>query len=109
MKSQVYYKLYTNVQRDIDDDDNNRDAGDMNEFEEDNVGLFMSCSEKNKKHMIVYYNPPRKLTCSTSSSGHHRVGASYFLQNLAHNFMFLCFCRSYHHNYHYPPRRLGTF
>lgn len=97
-KSQVYYnKLYTNVNNDEVDDDNDVD---YHNWEEDNIHLFMSPKDTNKKHLIVYYKPTRKFINSDS----------YFLQNLAHNFMYLCFCRSYHHqNYHYPNRRLGTF
>ncbi|KAI8128053.1 Autophagy-related protein 101 [Lucilia cuprina] len=108
IKSQVYYKLYANVQSDIDDDDdaNDNDDVDIDESDmkkEEQVGLFMSCRDKNKKHMIVYFNPARSATAAV----YQQRDRSYFLQNLAHNLMFFCFCRSYHHNYHYTPRRLA--
>lgn len=120
-KSQVYYKLYTNVQnndkknKEQDNDEDDCDAEDaivhdtndnVNVWEEDNIHLYMSPKDINKKHLIVYYKPPRKLMHNCFMKN------SYFLQNLAHNFMYLCFCRSYYHphqNYHYTNRRLGTF
>lgn len=94
-KSQVYYKLYTNVQT-----DNETNSAEANAMDEDNVGLFVTHSAI-KKQVIVYYDPPKKLESSC------RQNASFFLQNMAHNFISLCFCRSHYH--HYPSRRLGTF
>lgn len=102
-KSQVVYKLYTNddVEVNNDDKDNDDDADDF-DVKENNLKFHHHQRQcQNKKQVMVYYKP-------TSSNKSYFEGASsksYFLQNLAHNFMFLCFCRSHH----YHQRRLGTF
>ena len=135
--SQVYYKLLyadpnanaNGIQRNIENDDDLEHDKEEKDEEEDNVYLFMPCKGE-KKHLIVYYKPPKKLqlpsvTFCSSTSDYIFNNTSYYLQHFAQNFMYFCFCRSYqnhqhrrqtqqhyynhHHLHHYTPRRLGTF
>lgn len=136
-KSHVYYKLlYADPNPQPNAEPNadgvqcnvkNDDALDNEKEKEDNVYLFMPY-EGQKKHLIVYYKPPKKLqlnstTYATSTSDQVFNNTTYYLQHFAQNLMYLCFCRSFHHRqhrrqnqqhydhhlHHYTPRRLGTF